>query len=118
MKTVNSISERDSSNGIAFSLNDDGSWTVYETELEIPIIPTPHIIESISAWQLRKALNQLGLRTSVENAVMQSGNQDLIDGWNHAVMFDRNNALANSIGQAIGKTSDEIDAVWELAITL
>jgi hypothetical protein len=73
---------------------------------------------SVSAWQLRKALNQLGLRAAVEAAVTSSTNQDLKDGWSYAGTFNSDDPLVVAMGTALGKTPSQMLALFELASTL
>lgn len=78
----------------------------------------PPVPQSISAWQIRKALNQMGLRATVEAAVAASGDQDLIDGWEFAGEFLRNDPLVVGMGTALGNTAAEMDALFTLAAGL
>jgi hypothetical protein len=80
------------------------------------VIPTPEIV--VSAFQIRKALNQLNLRTLVENAVAASSDIELKDGWEYATEFYRNNSLVVNLGLVLGKTPEELDSIFELAKTL
>lgn len=82
---------------------------------EADIIQT--IIPSVSPWQIRKALNQLNLRDTVETAI-SGGTQDMKDAWNYASSFDRNHPLVNSLGLLLNKTSEELDEIFILAGTL
>jgi hypothetical protein len=72
----------------------------------------------VSAWQLRKALNQLGLRAAVEAAVTASTNQDLKDGWAYAGTFNSDDPLVVTMGTALGQTPAQMYALFELASTL
>jgi hypothetical protein len=73
---------------------------------------------SVSAWQLRKALNQLGLRAAVEAAVTASTNQDLKDGWAYAGTFNSEDPLVVTMGTALSQTPAKMYALFELASTL
>jgi hypothetical protein len=73
---------------------------------------------SVSAWQLRKALNQLGLRDAVESAVTASTNQDLKDGWAYAGTFNSDDPLVVTMGTALSQTPAQMYALFELASTL
>lgn len=119
MKTVNTIAERDAiKNAVLFSLNQYGTWDVFETGDNIPIITSPKVFPSVSAWQIRKALNQMNLRTLVENAVNMSGDQNVIDGWNHATQFERYDPLVLMLANSLNKTSADLDNIWNLASSL
>lgn len=81
-----------------------------------PILPEPPI--RVSPWQFRKTLNASGLRQQVEDAIAASTDQDLKDGWEFATEFIRTDPLVVSMGQALGKTDADMDALFELAQTL
>lgn len=70
-----------------------------------------------SPWQIRKAMNALGLRSAVEAAVA-SADQATKDGWEFAQEFRRDNPLIASVAAALGKSTADIDALFELAVTL
>lgn len=84
---------------------------------KLPMLSPHSGSASVSPWQLRKALNQLGWRAAVEALVEQS-QQDIKDGWEFATEFQRNNQFVVSMGQALGKTDAEMDALFALAATL
>lgn len=92
-----------------------GNGPVQIADQEMPE-SRPHI--TVSAWQIRKALNQTGLRQSVEDAVAASGNIELQDGWLHSPTFDSDNLLTVSMAQGLGKSPDEMYALFQLAKTL
>jgi hypothetical protein len=73
---------------------------------------------SVSAWQLRKALNQLGLRAAVEAAVTASTNQDIKDGWEYAGTFNSDDPLVTPMGTALGQAPAQMYSLFELASTL
>jgi hypothetical protein len=73
---------------------------------------------SVSAWQLRKALNQLGLRAAVESAVTVSTNQDLKDGWAYAGTFNSEDPLVVTMGTALSQTPANMYSLFDLASTL
>lgn len=72
---------------------------------------------TVSAWQFRKAVNQLNLRNSIETAVTASTDQNLKDGWEYAIEFKSNDPLVLSMGAAIGKSEDEVYQVFQSAET-
>ena len=82
------------------------------TPLQDP--PVPRRI-TVSAWQIRKGLNQLGLRDQVEAAVAASNSRDLSDGWQHAVEFESDNAFVVAMAASLGMTNAEMRALFELA---
>lgn len=79
-----------------------------------PII-TPPIV--VSAWQIRKALNQLKLRNQVETAVAAS-DQNLKDAWEYAASVERDHPLVAQMGIALNKTAAEMEALFKLAKNL
>lgn len=86
-----------------------GAWVV-DPSLVPPIAATP--------WQIRKALNQLGLRQQVEATIAGSADVELQDAWQYTSLFERNHPLVIGMGPILGKTEQEIDAVFALAVTL
>jgi len=72
---------------------------------------------TIDPRQIRHALTELGLRTEVEAAIASSS-QDLKDWWEFAQSFERNHPMVVGMGQALGKTPAELDAVFTLGATL
>ena len=83
------------------------------------IVSNPSYEQVISAtpWQIRKALNQLGLRSAVESAV-SSADQETQDGWKYADVFKSDNQLIKSLCQLLGKSDAERIALFQLAETL
>jgi hypothetical protein len=96
-------------------LAEDGASLRLPTSEEIASLVPP---VTVSPWQFRKALNHLGLRQQVEDAVSASTDQNLKDGWEFATEFRRNDALVVSMGYALGKTDSEMDQLFELAASL
>mgnify|MGYP003430957562 FL=1 len=72
---------------------------------------------SVTPWQFRKALNATGLRAAADAAVAASS-QDVKDGDAVATEVRRSDPMIISMGGGLGKTSDEIDALFLLAETL
>lgn len=80
-------------------------------------VATPAQAElSVTAYQLRAALTQKGLRAAVEAAVAGAP-QGVKDEWEFKTSYRRSHPTVALIGQAIGKTSADIDEVFALAIT-
>lgn len=73
---------------------------------------------SCSPWQMRKALNAQGLRQQVEQAVAESWDQVLKDGWEFANEFRSDDPFVIGMGQSMGKTEEETRALIEFATTL
>jgi hypothetical protein len=74
-------------------------------------VETPRPVIQINAWQIRTALGIVGLRAGVEAAVAGSGDQVLIDGWEHSPTFSSNHPLTLGMGAAMGQ--DE-NAMYDL----
>jgi len=114
--------------GAVYAFEEDGSQdsliipglfiAMSDEEVAMHLNPPATTPSVVSAWQIRKALNQTGLRASVEAAVAASGDHDLIDGWEFAGEFFRNDPLVVGMGAALGKTDAEMDALFVLAATL
>jgi hypothetical protein len=77
----------------------------------------PEIPYQVDDLQFRLALNQLGLRDSVESYV-SGASQDVKDYWDRATTFRRDHPLVVGAGVALGKTDAEMDALFQLAATL
>ena len=73
---------------------------------------------SVTPWQIRKALNAIGLRESVEAAVVASNDITIKDGWEFATEFREDDASVIGLGAAMGKTSAEMHGVFLLAKSL
>ena len=101
-------------------------WELYkdsETEYrcyapgEIVRADPPAPIPTVSAWQIRKALNQAGLRDQIEAAVA-SASQEIKDGWEYATDFERDNLLIVQMSRGLGLADAEVDQLFVLAATL
>lgn len=81
-------------------------------------VPDPEPVRpriTVSAWQIRKALNQAGLRQAVEDAVAASNNIELKDGWYHSPQFFSDNPLTLGMGASLGKDTEAMYALFQLA---
>lgn len=83
-----------------------------------PADPLPPPVYTCSPWQIRKALNERGLRQAVEDAVAASDNQTLKDGWEFATQFNSNDPFVIAMGEEIGKTPEETAELIQYASTL
>lgn len=87
--------------------------------LASPPLPTIEQIRSqmkCEAWQLRRALTQIGLRSAVE-AVVAAADQDTKDMWDYAVTYRRNHPIVAALAASLNKTDADIDALFDLAST-
>lgn len=89
----------------------------WDGEKVVEGLPDPSVPGSVSPWQIRKALTQLGWRDAVEAAIEVS-DQDTKDGWEVATQFERSNPLVIGLGHLLGKTTAEMDGLFILAATL
>lgn len=78
--------------------------------------PEPPI--RVSPWQMRKALNRLGLRDEVENAVARSSDRVLKDGWEYATELVEDDSWVVSMCEVLGKDADARHALFLLAASL
>lgn len=87
------------------------------TPEQVAALPQPAVVvpESVTPWQIRKALNQTpGLRETIEGFVAQQS-QDVRDGWAVATEFRRDDPMLNALAPALGL---DLDAIFILADTL
>lgn len=91
-------------------------WLYSGEEFSAPppavVVPPP-----ISPRQIRMALSRASLRASVEAAVA-AGDQDLQDWYEFSTSFERDHPLVDSMGTALGQTSEQLDALWILGASL
>jgi hypothetical protein len=86
---------------------------VVENVLTLEDLPPP----SVSPWQIRKALTATGLRQAVEDFVA-SQDQDVQDAWQYASSFEFDNPFWEAGMAALGKTHDDLVALFRLAASL
>ena len=79
-------------------------------------LPLPQV--TVSAWQIRKALNAAGLRAEVEAAVAASDDQDIKDGWEYAQSFDRTHQLVVAMASQLGLDDDDVTQIFSVASTM
>lgn len=79
--------------------------------------PVEPVILSCSAYQIREALNITGLRDQVEAAIA-AGSRSLNDAWQYEQRFKRDNQRIIEMGTSLGLNNAQIDALFELAVTL
>lgn len=93
--------------GYSFARNAEGVIEMVPQLTPIPVTPR----------QIRLALSQIGLRKEIEDWV---DTQDIVvkDSWTFATEFDRYHPLVVSACTALGKTDEDLDALFALARTL
>jgi hypothetical protein len=84
-------------------------------DAHVPPVPPPLPVYTCSPWQIRKALNQLGSRDAVEQAVANSSDITLKDGWEFATEFRSDDSLVISMGVALGKNAQETAELIQFA---
>lgn len=94
-------------------LNPDG--TVAEV-IEAPAGPTP-VPSVVSRRQAKLALLDAGLLDNADSIIAAADQETQIN-WADAVEFRRDHPLITVIGRALGMTSEQIDDLFRLAITL
>lgn len=72
---------------------------------------------SVTPLQFRKALNQMDMRTMIENYV-NTLDADSKDAWEYAISFERNDPIIVKAAETLNKTKQEIDNLFRLASTL
>lgn len=87
------------------------------SETQPVLAPPPTPIAPISPRQIRMALTRTGLRAAVESAVA-AGDQDLKDWWEFSTTVERHNAQVVAMGDALGQTDAQLDALWALGASL
>ena len=97
-----------------------GSVQITDEEAEAlrPVAPVIPIVHTCTPWQIRKALNNQGLRQQVEDAVTQSDNIELKDGWEFATEFRSDDPFVLAMGASIGKSEEETRQLIEYASEL
>lgn len=87
--------------------------------IETYVYPTnPNVVpQSVSPLQFRKALNQMNMRTIIEDYI-KTLDTDSKDAWDYAISFERNNPIITSAAKALNKTTEEVDDLFRLSSTL
>jgi hypothetical protein len=80
--------------------------------------PAPAAAVTCTPWQIRKALNSLGLRQAVEDAVAASDDIALKDGWEFATEFRSDDPFVLSMGAMLGRDADQTRELIEMAASL
>lgn len=83
---------------------------------EIAAQPAP--VYSCSPWQIRKALNALGLRDAVEAVITDSNDRMLKDGWEFANEFRSDAIFVLAMGASLGKDAAGTAELIKYASTL
>ena len=74
------------------------------------------VINQVTNYQIKQALNTVPAdRAAVDAFVAGSGDQNIIDGWNHAAIFKRDNALFLGAVAYLGWSQEKVDDYISLA---
>jgi len=85
-----------------------------EARAAAEIAAANYVPQSVTPWQMRRALNQLGLRAMVEAAVAE-GDQNVKDGWEFALEIRRDNPLLAAMAGSLGMEEADLDNLFRLA---
>jgi hypothetical protein len=115
-------------NGVSIGLDDStpafqryiaflrgGGGPTQIADQEVPAVRT-HI--TVSAWKLRKALNQVGMRQQIEDAVANSGDQNWKDAWEFVTDWDSDHPLLLAGLSSLNMTEEQMYSIFELAASL
>lgn len=76
------------------------------------IVAKNKIPDSVYSWQLKAILQSQNLLTAANNAVINSGNNNIIMAWNYAPRISRNTNAMNNLGASIGLTPTNLDNIF------
>ena len=86
-----------------------------EAELEALLNAVPN---SVTNYQIKQALNTVPAdRQAVDSLVAASGDQNMIDGWNHAATFKSDHPLFVGAVSSLGWSQEKVDDYLKLAVT-
>ncbi len=105
----NKIRTRKVANGYAVYVRGDVVPELLQSQSTVPAVVTPR--------QIRLALNDAGLRETVEQAVAAS-DQAIKDWWEYALDIERNNSLIKAMAAQLGITEQQLDALFVAAAGL
>ena len=92
------------------------TWVKLRADYTIEIEDYNPVPQSISPAQARMALNQLGLLTSVIQAVELSTEAVKIY-WDYATEFRRDNQMLNDMAHSMGLNDSQLDDIFRLGAT-
>ena len=95
-------------------------WSYSDGQFIHPIeetTPDPRTIMTCGALQFRKALRQLGKMDAVKSYVEQA-DEETQEAWEYATEFKRLDPFIVGGMAALGVSDAEVDAVFELAVTM
>lgn len=89
------------------------TWLI-DGNTPLPADIPPIVVHPVGPLQMRKALRQLGLKTTVD-AIVASQSEEVQEAWEYATEIKRDDPFVTSIGVALEKTEAEIDELFLLA---
>jgi hypothetical protein len=72
---------------------------------------------SVTPLQMRRALRATGLKATVD-AALAAQSEEVREEWEFASEVRRDNATLNALGQSLGKSPADLDALFQIAATL
>ena len=79
-----------------------------------PDVPANNVPFAVTPLQIRRAINEMGLREFVEGYV-QTLSRSEQDAWEYATIVERTNPILASGAAALGKTEEDLDNLFILA---
>lgn len=95
-------------------------WSYVDGEFVAPApepTPDPRLTMTCGPLQLRRALRQTGDYAAVVAALSQA-DEETKEAWEYASEVRRLDPMIEAMRQAMGRTPEEVDALFELAVTL
>jgi hypothetical protein len=111
-----------------FKTNDEAvAWQAHLGEIgyvdcTYEIITTQEVLANISRRQIRLALLAINIRATdvvaTINSLPDNQKEQAMIAWEDSVSFERLNPVVIGLGQMMGLSSDQLDAVWKAGILL
>ena len=106
---------------------DEGSisWVEGDTTKAAKAWDEEQAAAELTAWrnstscgplQFRRALRAAGLMNAVKT-VLESADEEVVEAWEYATVVYRTDPMIVSFGTALGKTDEELDDLFKLALT-
>ena len=99
---------------------------IYEDEADNDLLNPPDPLAQLAAWrasatcgplEIRRALRSTGDYAAIAT-YMATADELTQEAWNYATVFKRLDPLVLSVQELLGKTDEEVDALFRLAVTL
>lgn len=92
-------------------------WVWFDSPEEAYVYFADRSEGAVTPRQFRLALLSFGINISVIDSMLSDNPTGLVE-WNFASTIERDHPLVTTLGDAMGKSAAEIDAIFELAKTL